>query len=83
MLIVRDRHGATTDAMMPDLEAATIARVLQPVVAKDALLVSDGSAAYDRFADANGLLHIKLVSSKRETPTAAMAPERQCLHQPP
>ena len=58
--------GATTDAMLPDLEAATIARVLQPVVAKDALLVSDGRAAYGQFADANGLLHIKLVTSKRE-----------------
>ena len=66
MLIVRDRHGATTDAMLPDLQATTIARVLQPVVAKDALLVSDGRAAYGRFAAANGLLHIKLVTSKRE-----------------
>ena len=66
MLIVRDRHGATTDAMLPDLEAATIARVLQPVVAQDALLVSDGRAAYGQFAAANGLLHIKLVTSKRE-----------------
>lgn len=66
VLIVRDRHGATTDAMLPDLEAATIARVLQPVVAKDALLVSDGRAAYGQFADANGLLHIRLVTSKRE-----------------
>ena len=50
VLIVRDRHGATTDAMLP----------------KDALLVSDGRAAYGQFADANGLLHIKLVTSKRE-----------------
>ncbi len=30
VLIVRDRHGATTDAMLPDLQGATIARVLQP-----------------------------------------------------
>lgn len=27
---------------------------------------SDGRAAYGQFADANGLLHIKLVTSKRE-----------------
>jgi transposase-like protein len=66
VLIVRDRHGATTDAMLPDLQGATIARVLQPVVAKDALLVSDGRAAYGQFADASGLLHIKLVTSKGE-----------------
>ena len=67
MLIVRDRHGATSDAMLPDLEAPTFARVMQPVVAHDALLVSDGRAAYDQFADhANGLLHIELVTSKRE-----------------
>lgn len=50
--------------MLPDREAAT--RVLQPVIAKDALLVIDGRAAYGRFADVNGLLHIKLVISKRE-----------------
>ncbi len=66
VLIVRDRHGATTDQVLPDLEGATFARVLKPVVAHDALLVSDGRAAYGQFADAAGLLHISLNASKGE-----------------
>ena len=45
VLVVRDRHGETTDALLPDLEGRTFAAVLRPVVAKDALLVSDGRAA--------------------------------------
>jgi transposase-like protein len=66
VLIVRDRHGATTDHVLPDLEGPTFALVLGPVVASDALLVSDGRAAYAQFADAAGLLHISLNSSKGE-----------------
>jgi transposase-like protein len=66
VLIVRDRHGATTDQVLPDLEGATFARALKPVVAHDALLVSDGRAAYSQFADAAGLLHISLNASKGE-----------------
>lgn len=66
VLIVRDRHGATTDQVLPDLEGGTFARVLKPVVAHDALLVSDGRAAYGQFADAAGLLHISLNASKGE-----------------
>jgi transposase-like protein len=66
VLIVRDRHGATTDHVLPDLEGATFARLLKPVVANDALLVSDGRAAYGQFADEAGLLHISLNASKGE-----------------
>ena len=58
---MRDRHGNTTDQV---LEGSTFARVLNPVVAHDALLVSDGRAAYGQFADAAGLLHIALNTSK-------------------
>ena len=64
VLIVRDRHGATTDQVLPDLEGPTFVRVLKPVVARDALLVSDGRAAYATFADHAGLLHIALNASK-------------------
>lgn len=66
VLIVRDRHGETTDQVLPDLEGATFVRVLKPVVAQDALLVSDGRAAYAMFADHAGLLHIALNASKDE-----------------
>ena len=66
VLIVRDRHGATTDQVLPDLEGPTFTRALKPVVAHDALLVSDGRAAYATFADHAGLLHIALNASKGE-----------------
>ena len=66
VLIVRDRHGATTDQVMPDLEGATFTRVLMPVLAPDALLVSDGRAAYGAFAEDAGLLHIALNASAGE-----------------
>ena len=66
VLIVRDRHGATTDQVLPDLEGPTFVRALKPVVAPDALLVSDGRAAYATFADLAGLLHIALNASRGE-----------------
>lgn len=66
VLVVRDRHGATLDHVLPDLEGATFKRILKPVVASDALLVSDGRAAYGRFADEAGLLHIALNASAGE-----------------
>lgn len=66
VLIVRDRHGETTDQVLPDLEGSTFVRVLKPVVASDALLVSDGRSAYATFADHAGLLHIALNASKGE-----------------
>lgn len=66
VLVVRDRHGATLDHVLPDLEGPTFNRVLKPVVASDALLVSDGRAAYGRFADEAGLLHIALNASAGE-----------------
>src|SRR3977135_2445404 len=52
VLVVRDRSGATTDQVLPDLQARTFAAYLAPVVAKDAVLVSDGSDAYGAFAQA-------------------------------
>ena len=41
-------------------------RMLKSVVARDALLVRDGRAAYATFADHAGLLHIALNASKGE-----------------
>jgi hypothetical protein len=45
-LIARDRHTATTYHILPDLEGGTFHAFLAPVVAKDAVLVSDGRQAY-------------------------------------
>ena len=66
ILIIRDRHGATTDAILPDLTASTFAAHLAPVVAKDAVLVSDGRDAYGSFAHANAILHIPIIASRGE-----------------
>lgn len=64
ILIVRDRHKATTDALLPDLEGRSFQAVLTPVVAKDALLVSDGRAAYRQFADAAHIPHISIIARR-------------------
>lgn len=66
ILIIRDRHGATTDHLLPDLEGATFEAFLRPVVATDAVLVSDGRAAYGQFARGAGIQHVALVASAGE-----------------
>jgi transposase-like protein len=58
VLILRDRSGATADAMLENLQVPTIHRVLKPVIAKDAVLVSDGADAYASFAAAAGIDHV-------------------------
>ena len=67
VLIIRDRNGATTDQRLADLEARTIG-LLHPgaVVEHDAVLVSDGRAAYGVFAQERDLLHISIVASRGE-----------------
>lgn len=66
ILIVRDRHGETTDAMLADLSAETIGAHLLPVVAKDAVLVTDGNRAYEAFAAETGITQMALVASQGE-----------------
>jgi transposase-like protein len=66
ILIVRDRHGATTDAMLADLSAESIGAYLKPVVAKDAVLVSDGNRAYEAVAADLDITQIALVASAGE-----------------
>ena len=50
--------------MLPDLEGATIKAVLRPVVAHDALLVSDGAKVYGSFAREAGIEHVAVVASQ-------------------
>ena len=66
ILIVRDRSGATTDHVLHDLKARSFAAHLLPIVAKDAVLVSDGRDAYGTFAHAEGILHIPIIASRGE-----------------
>ena len=66
ILIVRDRHGETTDAILADLSAETIGAHLRPVVARDAVLVTDGNKAYEAFAAVTDITQIALVASAGE-----------------
>lgn len=66
VLIVRDRHGATTDQVLPDLAGATFKRILAPAVSPDTLLVSDGRAACGTLADTVDRLHIAVNASAGE-----------------
>jgi transposase-like protein len=66
VLIARDRTKATTDQILPDRSEKSVAAVLKPVVAKDAVLVTDGDKAFGAFADNARILHIGLVASKGE-----------------
>lgn len=66
VLVVRDRSGATTDAVLPNLQAPSIHAVLEPVVARDAVLVSDGADAYASFAAKAAIEHVGLVISRGE-----------------
>lgn len=60
VLIARDRNKATTDQILPDRSETSIAAVLEPVVAKSAILVSDGAKAYRAFANRAGIVHVEL-----------------------
>jgi transposase-like protein len=58
VLVLRDRTGATADAVLENLKVSEIYRVLTPVVAKDTVLVSDGARAYASFAFEAGIGHV-------------------------
>ena len=60
VLIARNRDKATADYILPDRSTASIAQVLGPVVAKSAILVSDGAKPYRAFADAANIIHVEL-----------------------
>lgn len=66
VLIARDRTGATTDAVLEKVNTQNVTDHLAPVVAKDALLISDGEKSYGAFAAKHGILHVWIVASKGE-----------------
>lgn len=66
VLIARDRSGSTSDQILYDLTAPTTAEVLKPLVARDAVLVTDGRDAYGAFAHAESILHIPIITSRGE-----------------
>ena len=66
VLMAADRSGTTVSAVLPRVDAAALAAALDPVVAKDALLVSDGGASYPPCAAALGVNHEALNRSMGE-----------------
>lgn len=57
VLVVRDRSGACTDQVVQSLDTAHLAAVLQPVLACDAVLCTDGSSALAAAARHLGIEH--------------------------
>ena len=66
VLIARDRNKATADEILPDRSAESISAALTPVIAKTAVLVSDGAPAYCAFASTANLAHVPLNLSAGE-----------------
>ena len=66
VLIARDRTKATTDQILADRSEKSVTEVLKPVVAQDAVLVTDGDPAFGAYADKARILHVRLVVSKGE-----------------
>jgi transposase-like protein len=66
VLVVRDRSGATTDQIVQSLDTAHLAAVLQPVLAVDAVLCTDGSNALAAAARHIGVEHHAINASAGE-----------------
>lgn len=64
VLIVRDRDGHTTDAILDSANAKEISKVISPLIDKDVLLCSDGNRIYQVFARAKNLTH-KIINASR------------------
>ena len=84
MLIARDRNKATADEILPDRSAKSLSAALEPVIAKTAVLVSDGAAAILDLCDKAGPAHVLLnLSEGQPGQRHSPYPERQQLRQPP
>lgn len=59
VIVARDRSGATADAVLPRLDAASITRALGSVISRPAEFCCDGGSAITAFARRAGLtLHV-------------------------
>lgn len=66
VLIARDRNKVTTDHILPDRSTRSLADVLDSVIAKSAIFVSDAAPAFCAFANAAKLPHVSLNLSAGE-----------------
>ncbi len=66
VLIAADRSGTTVSTVLPALNAEALSEALEPVMDKDALLVTDGGTSYPTCAVALGVSHKALNLSAGE-----------------
>ena len=66
VLMAADRGGTIFSVVLPTVDATALTAALEPVVAKDALLVSDGGTTYPPCAVALGVSHETLNRSMGE-----------------
>jgi len=65
VLIVRDRNGNMSDAILKNSQSDTIAEVMLPLLdSKDVLLCSDSKTSYIRFAKVHNFVHKTINASK-------------------
>jgi transposase-like protein len=58
VLVVRDRAGATTDAVLPSVNFFSVAEVLEPLTRPgETILCSDGASVYRTFAEHAEIAH--------------------------
>ncbi len=57
VMVVQDRAGHQADFQLERLDAQTVKAVLQPFIAPDAVLCSDGAGVYASFSQARGITH--------------------------
>ncbi|MNJ58378.1 hypothetical protein D3C77_540080 [compost metagenome] len=56
-MVVQDRAGHLADFQLERLDARTVRTVLQPLIAPDAVLCSDGAGVYASFSKSQGMSH--------------------------
>ena len=99
VLVAADRAGATLSHTLPALNAKSVKEALEPVVARDALLVSDANRCYPPVAAAldiphesingaagervRGALHIQTVNSRHSQIKGFLRGFRGIVHQVP
>lgn len=66
VLVVRDRHGATTDEILPKVTQEAVTAVLKPLLSADTILCTDGHGAYKKIAKTEGIAH-QAVNAKAGT----------------
>ena len=82
ILVAADRTGATLSHTLPALNADSVREALEPVIARDALLVSDASGCYAPAAAALTIPHESINRSLRRR-ACARRPAHPDGQQPP